>query len=308
MQVQLSGNITDINGLQVGHAEHPEAATGCTVVLAEAGAVAGVQVLGAAPGTRETDALHPLHLVEQVHAVLLTGGSAFGLEAAGGVMSYLEERGCGFPAGGRRVPIVPAAVIFDLDPAYPQARPDAALAYRACQAATRGPVLQGRVGAGRGAMVGKILGPDWSMPGGVGHAALAAGDLVVAALVVVNALGDVIGPHGEILAGARRPDGGFLDTLAYWREHPEITAGSGHTTIGVVATNARLNKAQASWVARVAHDGLARSIRPSHTLYDGDALFALATGEVQGAVALVGALAAESVAAAVRQAVSIREG
>ncbi|TDA70737.1 MAG: peptidase S58 family protein [Clostridia bacterium] len=299
------GNITDVAGIRVGHADHPAGTMGCTVVLAEGGAVAGVDVRGGAPGTRETDALDPLNLVERVHAVLLAGGSAHGLAAADGVAGWLAERGLGFAAGEVTVPVVPAAVIFDLQPGASFHAPGADLGYAACTRAVSGPLPEGRVGAGRGATVGKILGREHSCPGGVGNWAIALpGDGVVAALVVVNALGEVVGPGGDILAGARDPQTGqWLDTLSYWQQHPDAIPWPGNTTLGVVVTDARLNKAQASFIARAAQAGMARSIRPSHTLYDGDTIFVLATGEKDVPPALVAALAAEAMRVAVWRAV-----
>lgn len=299
------GNITDVAGIKVGHAVHPAGTTGCTVVLAAGGAVAGVDVRGGAPGTRETEALHPANLVEQVHAVLLAGGSAYGLAAADGVAGWLAERGLGFPAGEVTVPVVPAAVIFDLVPGAPRYYPGADLGYAACSLAGSGPLPEGRVGAGCGAMVGKITGRENASPGGVGNWAVALpGGGVVAALVVVNALGDVISPGGNILAGAHDPQTGeWLDTLAYWQQHPEAIPWPGNTTLGVVATDATLSKSQAGFVSRAAQAGLARSIRPSHTLYDGDTIFVLATGEREVPLALVAALAAEAVGVAVWRAV-----
>ncbi|WP_448595564.1 P1 family peptidase [Thermoflexus hugenholtzii] len=309
--------ITDVPGIRVGHAQDPKALTGVTVVLCERGAVAGMDQRGGAPGTRETDALRPMHLVQEVHAVVLAGGSAFGLEAASGVMRYLEERGVGFETPGGRVPIVPAAILYDLAIGDPRVRPDAAMGYAACQAATDGPVPEGNVGAGTGATVGKILGMAYAMKGGIGTAALEiGGGIRIGALVAVNALGDVVDPHtGKILAGARRPDGtGFADTMAvlealagqislsFRRRVPESTV------IGVVATNAALTKEEANKVAQMAHNGLARAIRPAHTMVDGDTLFALATGEKEADVSIVGAFAAEVVAEAIVRAIRAAEG
>lgn len=306
--------LTAVAGIKVGHHTLAERPTGCTVVLAEAGAVAGVDVRGAAPGTRETDLLHPLNLVEKVHAVLLAGGSAFGLDAASGVMRYLEERGIGFPSDYGVVPIVPAAILFDLGVGDPRVRPGADCGYRAAAAASPGPVPEGSVGAGAGATVGKLLGMARAMKGGVGSAALTLpGGLTVAALVAVNALGDVIDPAtGKVIAGVRTADGlGLADARLLLRagatQKPPFGAS---TTIGVVATNARLTKTQATKVAQMAHDGLARSIAPVHTLADGDAIFALATGALAGDadVSTVGALAADAVAAAVVRAVREAKG
>jgi L-aminopeptidase/D-esterase-like protein len=307
------GTLTDVPGVKVGHATDLEGLTGCTVALCEEGAVAGVDQRGGAPGTRETDLLRPLHLVQEVHALLLAGGSAFGLAAADGVMRYLEERSVGFDARVARVPIVPAAVLFDLDVGDPQARPDAALGYAACQAASEEPVAEGNVGAGTGATVGKILGAGRAMKSGLGSASVSlGGGLVVGALMAVNALGDVIDPHsGAILAGTRQPHADApADTLVVMKS---ILDGSpppfpANTVIGVVATNARLTKEQANKVAQMAQDGVARTIRPAHTMFDGDTLFALSTGRQRADVNLVGAYAAEAVAEAIVRAVKAAKG
>jgi len=303
------GALTDVAGIEVGHAQDEAALTGCTVILARRGAVAGGCVRGLAPGTRETDLLRAGTLVEQAHAILLTGGSAFGLAAADGVMRYLEERGVGHDTGVARVPIVPGAVIFDLALGDPHARPDAAMGYAACEAASTRESRQGNVGAGMGASVGKLLGMACAMKGGLGVASLRAGELVVAALAVVNALGDVVAPAtGAILAGARDPAGqGFLDTARALREG-DLTSGKRpsaftNTVIGVAATNARLDVARANELAAAAHDGLARAVRPAHTLYDGDTFFALATGEGLAEFIQVAALAAEATARAIVNAI-----
>jgi L-aminopeptidase/D-esterase-like protein len=303
--------ITDVPGIRVGHATNAEARTGCTVVLCpKEGAVGGVDQRGGAPGTRETDLLRPMHLVERANAVLLAGGSAFGLDAACGVVRWLEEQGIGFDARVARVPIVPAAILFDLDVGDASVRPDAAMGYAACEAAGDGPVAEGRVGVGTGCTVGKVLGPGHAMPAGVGTASIdLGGGLVVGALVAVNAFGDVVNPRtGEILAGARALTGGGLaDTLATMKGLVGKTvlrfAGGSHTVVGVVATNARLSKEEANKVAQMAHDGLAQAIRPAHTMFDGDTLFALATGQKKADVNLVGAYAAEVVAQAIVRAV-----
>lgn len=304
-------SITDIPGIRVGHAQDEQALTGCSVILCEQGAVAGVDQRGGAPGTRETDLLRPLHLVERVHAVLLSGGSAFGLDAAAGVMRYLEERGIGFETGVARVPIVPAAIIFDLALGRSDVRPDAAMGYQACLNASADPPAEGCVGAGAGATVGKIKGLSWAMKTGVGIAGVRLNEqVVVAALAVVNALGDVIDPAtNQILAGARGEDGGFADTLQVMAKLAGAPGGNplGNTTVGVVATNAALNKEQANYLAQMAQDGLARVIRPAHTLYDGDTIFALATGEAPMDLNLVGAFAAEVFAQAILRAVRCAE-
>jgi L-aminopeptidase/D-esterase-like protein len=302
-------------GLKVGHFTDARRPTGCTVVLCgEEGAVAGVDVRGAAPGTRETDLLKPDNLVERVHAVLLTGGSAFGLDAAGGVMRWLEARGIGLPVGPSRVPIVPTAVLFDLWVGDGHVRPDAQAGWAACDAATDGPVAQGSVGAGAGALVGKLHGPGRAMKGGIGCASLTVEGITVAALVAVNAVGDVVDPAtGCPVAGARTADGrrllGTTDALVRGELPPALIAG-GATTIGVVATDALLTKAQANKLATMAHDGLARTIDPVHTMSDGDTLFALATGRASRSLhlTLLGALAARATAQAVLNAVEHATG
>lgn len=296
--------ITDVPGLKVGHYTDLKAATGCTVVLCEAGAVAGVDTRGSAPGTRETDLMRPMRLVQKVHAVVLSGGSAFGLDAACGVMRYLEERGIGFNTGVAKVPIVAEAVLFDLAIGSATVRPDAAAGYAACQAASAGPVEEGCVGAGTGATVGKLFGPAHTTKCGLGTASVQiGGGVIVAALVAVNAFGDVVDPEtGTILAGARDPQTGqFVDTVR--RLHGDLGgftgAFSSNTTIGVVATNARLTKEGANKVAQMAHDGFAMAIRPVHTMWDGDTIFALATGEKEADVSVVGAVAAQVMARAI---------
>ncbi|MCX6544839.1 MAG: P1 family peptidase [Acidobacteria bacterium] len=306
--------LTAVPGITVGHHTLAERPTGCTVVLTGAGAVAGVDVRGAAPGTRETDLLNPLNLVDQVHAIVLAGGSAFGLDAASGVMRYLDERKIGYPTHYGVVPIVPAAILFDLGVGDPRVRPGADCGYAAAKAATDGPVPQGNVGAGAGATVGKLLGMDRAMKGGIGSAAITLpGGLTVAALVAVNALGDIIDPStGRVVAGVRTPDGrGLADARVLIRSGATQTNPVGeNSSIGVVATNARLTKVQATKVAQMAHDGLARAIAPVHSMNDGDTLFALATGRWIGTadVNIIGALAADVVAEAVLNAVRQASG
>lgn len=306
----MFNSITDVEGILVGQAADQEALTGCTVVICPQGAVAGVDVRGGAPGTRETDALHPLNLVDRAHGVVLAGGSAFGLDAAGGVMKYLEEQNIGFDVGITKVPIVAAAVLFDLGIGDHRVRPDAAMGYRAAAHAGSGPVPEGNAGAGTGATVGKIQGQGKAMKSGQGTAALRVGELVVGALVAVNAWGDVVDPlSGEIIAGALTGEKTFLDTEKYLRESPfSPTGGLGNTTIGVIATNAHLTKAQAAKVAQQTHDGYARAIRPVHTLLDGDTTFCLSTGQVQADVNQVGSLAAQVMAQAIGRAVSQARG
>jgi L-aminopeptidase/D-esterase-like protein len=312
------GGLTDVLGVKVGHFTDARRPTGCTVVLAEGGAVAGVDVRGGAPGTRETDMLAPSNLVEQAHAVVLSGGSAFGLDTASGVMRWLEERGVGFAVGAARVPLVPAAILFDLGLGDWKIRPDAASGYAAAKAASSGPVAEGNVGAGAGATVGKLLGPERAMKSGLGTAALRLPDgVIVAALVAVNAVGDVIDPAtGRLVAGARRADGRGLEDsvaaiLAGRLTLPARRSGEaerGNTTIGVVATNAALTKAAATKVAQMAHDGLARTLRPVHTPWDGDTLFALSTGTLAADTLVIGTLAAEAVAQAVLRGVRAAKG
>ena len=308
----MHNGITDVEGIKVGHYTDREGITGCTVVLCEGGAVGGVDVRGSAPGTRETDLMRPVKLVQEVHAVLLTGGSAYGLDAAGGVMRWLEERGVGFDVGVGVVPIVPAAVLFDLTIGDPKARPDAEAGYQACQAATGGPVAEGSVGTGTGATVGKLLGPKFATKSGLGTASVKIGKgLVVGAIVAVNAFGDVVDPDsGTILAGTRKPVvGGFVNTVKRMQgDLGQTLLGLANTTLAVVATNGYLTKEGANKMAQMAHDGLARSIRPVHTMFDGDTVFALATGKPtkkgKGAdPSVVGTAAAEVLARAVVRAV-----
>ncbi len=304
--IPTSHTLTNIPGIKVGHAQNTVAITGCTVVLCEDGAVGGVDQRGGAPGTRETDLLRPMHLVETVHAILLAGGSAYGLDAASGVMRYLEKRCIGFDVRVARVPIVPAAVLFDLSIGDPHVRPDAAMGYAACLAASSDAMMQGSVGAGTGACVGGLFGPDFQMKGGIGSASIDLGDgLIVGALIAVNAFGDVIDPQdGAILAGARTPPEGLTlaDTLSMMQSPAGRQATAFHqqnTVIGVVATNARLTREEACKVAQMAHNGLARTIRPAHTMFDGDTLFALSTGDLPASVSLIGAFAAEAAAHAI---------
>lgn len=305
--------MTAVPGVEVGHATDLEGLTGCTVVLCREGAVGGVDQRGGAPGTRETDLLRPLHMVDRVHAILLAGGSAFGLAAADGVMRYLEEQGVGVDTGAAKVPIVPAAILFDLALGDPGARPDSAMGYAACLAASDDVVGEGTIGAGTGAAVGGILGPRRAMKSGLGSAAMSLGEeLMVGAVMAVNAFGDVIDPDsGQILAGARSPETNEpVDTLAVMQDRAtrEVFGSGSRTVIGVVATNATLMKEEVNKVAQMAQDGIARTVRPAHTMVDGDTLFALATGGVEGDVNVVGAYAAEVVAEAVVRAVRQAEG
>ena len=301
---QADGFITDVAGVKVGHFTDSRRPTGCTVVLCEHGAVTGVDVRGSGPGTRETDLLDPINHVEQAHAILLSGGSAFGLDAATGVMRYLEERGIGYATPFARVPIVPAAILFDLRLGDSRIRPDAESGYQACLAAKSGPVAEGSVGAGTGATIGKMQ-PGLPMKGGIGTASLRAGNVVVAALVAVNCVGNVIDPKtGQTVAGARSPDGkGFVDVMDWARGG--IPAESTNTTIGVIATNVPFNKTHLKKIAQMGHDGMARTINPVHTPWDGDTLFAMSTGAIQTLVDVgrIGSLAAEVVSMAILRAV-----
>jgi L-aminopeptidase/D-esterase-like protein len=312
------GSLTDVAGLEVGHFTDARRPTGCSVVIAREGAVAGVGVRGAAPGTRETDLLQPSNLVEKVHAVLLSGGSAWGLDAASGVMHWLEEHDIGLKTGYGLVPIVPAAVVFDLGVGDARIRPDAQAGYQACVAASRQPSVQGNVGAGAGALVGKLFGMKRAMKGGVGSASLTVDGITVAALVVCNAMGDVFDPaNGQVLAGARTADGKSLlnarDAILAGKlasETPHTLLAGTNTTIGVVATDAVLTKPQAQRLAQVAHDGLARAINPVHTQLDGDTLFVLGTGHSgkPANVLLLATLAAEVTARAVVNAIHAAQG
>ena len=293
--------ITAVRGIEVGHAQDEEALTGCTVILCRKGAVAGVDVRGGAPGTRETNLLDPVNVVEKVHGIVLAGGSAFGLDAASGVMRYLEEQKLGFETGPAKVPIVPAAILYDLSVGRADVRPDSAMGYHAAASASFTAPAEGNVGAGTGASVGKMRGMKYAMKSGIGTWSMKVHGIVIGALVAVNAIGDVLDPTtGEVLAGMRSGN-----TMKWMKEHRPRPAVSENTVIGVVATNARLTKAQATKVAQMAQDGLARVIRPAHTMFDGDTLFALGTGEKEADVSLVGAFAAEVMAEAILRAVKM---
>ncbi len=312
------GSITDVENLRVGHRTDTRRPTGCTVVIFEGGAVAGVDVRGSAPGTRETDLLNPLNTVEKVNAILLSGGSAFGLAAADGVMRYLEENKLGYHVGPAIVPIVPAAILFDLNIGDSKIRPGEQDGYDACKSAVTTPPQEGNVGAGAGATVGKMFGMRAAMKSGLGTASVTLGQsgVVVGAIVAVNALGDVRDRQtGQIIAGARAEGQGFLDSMtqilkgATLPGHPPIRGG-GNTTIGIVATNAILTKSQATKIAQMAHDGLARTINPVHTAADGDTIFAAGTGtsKVKADVTTLGSVAAEIMARAVNRAVRMASG
>ncbi len=312
--MKLKNAITDVPGIEVGQAQDDEALTGCTVVLCRKGAVSGVDVRGSAPGTRETDLLDPINLVEKVHAVVLAGGSAFGLDAASGVMRYLEERKIGFNTGVAKVPIVPAAILFDLNLGRSDRRPDPEMGYRAAASASADAPREGNFGAGTGASIGRILGLKQAMKTGIGTASVdAGGGVIVGALVAVNAFGDVVDPQtGAILAGARSRkskslrvgDAGYFgDTLklmkTFYGRNVMSFATHFNTVIGVVATNAKFTKAEATKAAQMAHDGLARAVRPAHTMLDGDTIFVMATGRRKADVSTIGAYAAEVIAQAI---------
>ena len=298
--------ITRVPGVRAGHWTDPEGLTGCTVVLPPPGTVASGVVRGGAPGTRETDLLRPGMLVETVHAILLTGGSAFGLAAADGVMAYLEERGIGFEVGDVRVPIVPAAVLFDLGVGDPLARPGPQAGRAACEAAEAGgggDLAEGSVGAGTGATVAKIRGPAFGLKGGVGTSSREDGDLVVGALAAVNALGEVVDQEGTVIAGSRAPEteSGSRDADDGAGTPDPPGPGPGNTTLVVVATNATLNKERAHLLAQAAHEGISAAIKPAHTIWDGDTAFALATGELEADQRAIEAMAVDAVSDAIRR-------
>ena len=299
--MKLKNAITDVRGILVGHAQDERALTGCTVVLCRRGAVAGVDVRGGAPGTRETDLLNPVNLVEKVHAVVLAGGSAFGLEAATGVLRYLEEQNIGLETGSGKVPIVPAAILYDLGIGRPNIRPDAAMGYRAAASASSAAPAEGNVGAGTGASVGKIRGMKYATKSGIGTSSLDINGVTIGALVAVNAVGDVIDPKiGKLIAGLRTGP-----SLEWMKNNTTSSAVKSNTVIGVIATNAKLTKAGATKVAQMAQDGIAQTIRPAHTMFDGDTIFALATGKQDADVSMVGAFGAEVMAEAILRAVQL---
>jgi len=311
-------SITEVLGIEVGHAQDDVSLTGCTVILCRKGAVAGVDVRGSAPGTRETDLLNPINLVQKVHAIVLAGGSAFGLDAASGVMRYLEEQKIGFNTGAAKVPIVPAAILYDLNLGDKNIRPDAEMGYQACLSASADRVAEGNVGAGTGASVGKLFGNALAMKSGLGSASMDIGNgIVVGAIVAVNAWGDVM-EDGKTIAGLRSGKVGpiriggkeyLADTLKMMRtftgRNVMQVATKSNTVIGAVATNAALTKVEATKVAQMAHDGLARTIRPAHTMLDGDTIFALSTGKKKSDVTTIGTFAAEVMAQAILRAVKM---
>jgi len=302
--------LTDIPGIRVGHVSDYEAITGCTAILCEKGAVGGVDIRGFASGTQEIDTLSPGHVADQVHGILLSGGSAFGLEAAAGVRRYLASRGVGLAFGGQHVPIVPAAILFDLGIAKPNVHPNAAMGEAAAAAATADAVKEGSVGAGTGATVGKILGMKQCMKGGIGSFTVTLpGGVMVSSIVAANALGDVRDPAtGKIVAGARRaPDSReFVDTVEYMKRGGSAGGGAPrNTTLGVVATNARLSKVQTNYLAHSGSLGMARTIYPVNTMADGDIVFALSLGELQADINMLGVAAAEALAEAILRAVRL---
>jgi L-aminopeptidase/D-esterase-like protein len=311
----MNHNITDVPGFRVGHAQDLEAATGCTVILCPPGTVGGVDVRGSAAGTRQIDSLNSAHFVDEVHAVLLSGGSAFGLDASGGVMRFLEEQGVGYTTSAGKVPIVPTAIIYDLGLGKGRRRPDGQMGYQACLNGLSGAVAEGSVGVGTGASVGKVMGIALATKGGVGTTSLVFPEgLIVAALVAVNAFGDVIDPaDGRIIAGARNPK----DPMQFLNSAAAIKAGAPvrrfnnpvqNTTLGVVATNARLSKREITKVAQMAQSGLVRVISPIHSTVDGDLIFALSAGELKADVNAIGIMAGEAVATAVTRAVTMADG
>ncbi|MEN8242186.1 MAG: P1 family peptidase [Chloroflexota bacterium] len=314
----INNSITDVPGITVGHAHDLEAITGCTVVLCEDGAVGGVDQRGGGPGSREIALLDPVNNIQKIHGVMLSGGSAFGLDAAGGAMQYLEENGIGYQTQVARVPIIPSAILFDLNIGDPNIRPDKQMGYQACLNATDQPPAQGSVGAGTGAAVGKLLGLGQATKGGIGTASMEiGGGIIVGAIVAVNAIGDVIDPQtNQIIAGTRSVRKGpisiggdqvFADSLSILRSLVGRTllglASKANTVIGVLATNARFDKAQTNKLAQMAQNGVVRTIRPAHTMHDGDTIFAMSTGEKKGDLNIVGAFAAQVMAEAVLNAV-----
>lgn len=310
--VSESGCITDIPGVLAGHFTDTRRPTGCTVVIAPEGAVCGVDVRGSAPGTREIALLDPVNTIQEVHALVLSGGSAFGLDTASGVMQYLEEKNIGFLTENGIVPIVPAAILYDLGVGDPSIRPGREEGYKACRAASTEPLAEGNAGAGAGATVGKMFGSKFAMKSGIGTASFKIEDLVVAAVVAVNAVGDVIDPSsGKIIAGARNEEC-FINAAEQLKKRKltgTMAKAGENTTLGIVATNVKLSKTEATKVAQMAHDGLARTINPVHLPMDGDTIFAFSTGQVEYPnLGQVGALAAEAMAAAVNRAVLCAEG
>ncbi|MBU5669229.1 P1 family peptidase [Peptoniphilus sp. MSJ-1] len=302
------GFLTDVGGVKLGHSQDLEALTGVSVVLCEEGFTAGVDVRGAGPGTRETDLLRAENLVQKIHGLFLTGGSAYGLDVGGGIMKYLEEKGHGFDVGVGLVPIVPGAVLFDLAVGDSKIRPDFKMGYKACQNAKEKDETMGNYGAGTGASVGKILGNDYAMKTGIGQSSLKVGDLVVSSIVALNALGDIYDyEKGERIAGVYdRENKKFLNTNELYENKFKgynQSVSLANTTISVIATNAKLSKANCNKISQMAHDGYARSINPVHTMNDGDTIFTIASGEVESDINLIGILAAKSISRSIANAV-----
>jgi len=296
------GHLTDVKGIKVGHYESVEGMTGCTVVICENGATGGIEVRGSAPGTRETDIFQPEKMVDKIHAVVLAGGSAFGLDASGGVMKYLEERNIGFDVGVTKVPIVSSAVIFDLMLGDYRIRPDFNMGYKAASDANVEEHRQGNVGAGMGATVGKILGPNNAMKSGLGSASVKIGDLVVSAIVVVNAFGDIYDyrNYSQIAGVYDYKNKELLNTIEIMKKKMmRLSFDMRNTTIGIIATNATCTKTEANKIAQLAHNGYARSINPVHTMMDGDTIFTMATNEIEADINIVGSLAAEVMSMAI---------
>ncbi|GAA0092533.1 P1 family peptidase [Paraclostridium bifermentans] len=293
----MFNNILDVKGIKVGQVEDKEGLTGCTVIICEDGGVCGVDVRGSAPGTRETDLLDPINMVQKVHAIVLSGGSAFGLESTCGVSRYLEEKGIGFDVGVAKVPIVTGAVLFDLGVGDPKCRPNIGMGYKACQIANNIELKQGNYGAGCGATVGKIRGSEFCTKGGIGSYSIKLDNgLVVAAIIAVNAFGDVY-ENGQVIAGVLNDEKtDFLNTYDLMKKG--VNKGGfniDNTTIGAVVTNAKLSKAECKKISQMAHNGFAKSIFPIHTPHDGDTIFTLATGEVETDITLLGSIASEVV-------------
>ena len=306
-------NFCHINGIKLGHAQNEKGGTGCSVVICNEGATGGVDVRGGSPGTRETDLLNPMEMVDKINAVVLSGGSAFGLDASSGVMEYLEEKGIGFDVTVTKVPIVCQAVLFDLAFGNPKVRPDKQMGIEACKnSETYDDDINGNIGAGYGATVGKFLGSSYSMKGGLGTYAVKIGDLEVGAIVAVNCLGDVVDPSNlDIIVGAYdREKNKFLNTekiILDNLEHPK-NPFKGNTTIGIIVTNANFTKAQANKVASMAHNGYGRTMRPAHTMFDGDTIFTMATNKVDADVTTVGMIAAQVMEQAIIRGVKSAQG
>jgi L-aminopeptidase/D-esterase-like protein len=298
---RLYNSITDISGIKVGHAENKSAKTGCTVIICGTeGMSCGVDIRGGAPGTREIALLNPAMKINKVNAILFTGGSAYGLDAAGGVMKYLEENNIGYEAGGIKIPIVPTAVIFDLALGNPSIRPDLEMGYQAASNAKEGIIKTGSVGVGTGATVGKINGMKYCMKSGIGTVSFKDGDLIVAALVVTNSLGNIYNPdNGKIIAGARDIRGNFISSNDFSKIKVRDNNLQSNTTLAVVASNANFDKTDNTRLAIMAQDGISRTIKPVHTMYDGDIVFSISDGNIDADINKVGSIAAELVSQAV---------